>query len=106
MAEIANYLGYSGSYTAARDLRRRVLDARALVFGHQHPDTLTARHELASWTEKAGDAAAERDQYAMLLAIRERSSAPITRTPWPPNRPRLLGPEGRDAAGLATKATS
>ena len=28
MARIANYLGSSGSYAAARDLQRRVLDAR------------------------------------------------------------------------------
>jgi hypothetical protein len=32
MARIANYLGSSGSYAAARDLQRRVVDARKRVF--------------------------------------------------------------------------
>ena len=37
MARIADYLGWSGSYAAARDLQRRVLDARERVLGPEHP---------------------------------------------------------------------
>jgi Tetratricopeptide repeat len=43
MARIANYLGSSGSYAAARDLQRRILDARERALGPEDPDTLAAR---------------------------------------------------------------
>ena len=42
------------------------------VLGAEHPDTLTARRNLASWTGQAGDAAGARDQFAALLPVRER----------------------------------
>ena len=42
--------------------------------GAEHPDTLTARAELARWTGQAGDAAAARDQFAALLPVRDRVS--------------------------------
>ena len=42
--------------------------------GAEHPDTLTARANLADWTGEAGDAAGARDQFAALLPIRERVS--------------------------------
>ena len=74
MARMVRYLGSSGSYTAARDLQRRILDARERVLGPEHPDTLTARHNLARWTGQAGDPAAARDQFAALLPVRERVS--------------------------------
>jgi hypothetical protein len=67
MARITCYLGLSGSYAAARDLQRRVVDARVRIFGPDHQGTLTAWHELAYWTGEAGDPAAARDQYAALL---------------------------------------
>jgi Tetratricopeptide repeat len=60
--------------TAARDLYAALLPVRERVSGLQHPDTLAARGELATWTGWAGDAAAARDQYADLLPIRERVS--------------------------------
>ena len=72
MARIASYLGSSGSYAAARDLQRRILDARERILGPEHRDTLTARADLAAWTGQAGDAAGARDQYAALLPIFER----------------------------------
>ena len=52
------------------------------VLGPEHPDTLTARGNLALWTGEAGDAAGARDQFAALLPI-ERAGvwAPSTRTP-------------------------
>ena len=76
MAKIANYLGYSGSYAAARDLWQSVVEARVRASGAEHPSTLTARGALAHWTGAAGDAAGARDQYAALLPLRERVSGP------------------------------
>ena len=46
------------------------------MLGPEHPDTLTARHNLARWTGEAGDAAAARDQFAALLPVRERVLGP------------------------------
>jgi hypothetical protein len=74
MHRIAEYLGESGSYAAARDLHQRVIQARQEVLGAEHTDTLTARDYLAYWTGEAGDAAGARDQYAALLPVRERIS--------------------------------
>ena len=79
MARIANYLGSSGNYAAARDLQQRVLDARTRVLGPEHPGTLAAWHELAHWTGRAGDAAAARDLLAALLPVRERVLGPEDR---------------------------
>ena len=72
--EIARYLGFSGSYTAARDLSRQIADGYAEdeAYGPEHPKTLAARRDLAGWTGRAGDAAAARDQFAALLPIVER----------------------------------
>ena len=78
MRQIAQYLGYSGSYPVARDLFRLITDAYAAddAYGPEHRDTLAARHELATWTGQAGDAAAARDQFAALLPIEERVLGP------------------------------
>ena len=84
MAGLAGYLGERGSYAAALELQQRMPRARERVLGPGHPGTLTTRHNLARWTGDAGDAAAC-DQYAELLPIRERSSAPTTPAPWPPD---------------------
>ena len=72
--QIAAYLGWSGSYPAARDLWQLIADAHtgSDAYGPEHPDTLTARHNLALWTGEAGDAAGARDQLAALLPIEER----------------------------------
>ena len=74
MAKIAAYLSAIGNYAAARDLQRQVLQAREAELGAEHPNTLTARADLAYWTGEAGDAAAARDQLAALLPVRERVS--------------------------------
>ena len=78
MWRIAQYLGFSGSYSAARDLFHLIADAHRDddAYGPDHPGTLTARHELAYWTGKAGDAAGARDQFAALLPIREQVLGP------------------------------
>jgi hypothetical protein len=88
MRRIAEYLGFRGSYPAARDLFRLIADAYTEndAYGAEHPDTLAARHNLAYWTGAAGDAAGARDQFAALLPARER----------------VLGTEHRDT--LATRA--
>ena len=72
--QIAQYLGFSGSYPAARDLLRLITDAHtgSDTYGPEHPDTLDARHNLALWTGEAGNAAGARDQLAALLPVRER----------------------------------
>ena len=78
MLLIALYLGHSGSYAAARDLFQLIADAYRDhdAYGPEHPDTLSARKNLARWTGQAGDAAVARDQYAALLPIHERVLGP------------------------------
>jgi hypothetical protein len=76
MDRVAAYLGYSGSYVAARELSREMVEEQSRVLGPEHPGTLTTRANLAYWTGEAGDAAAARDQFAALLPIRERVSGP------------------------------
>ena len=70
---IVQYLAYSGSYSAARDLSQLIADARtdSDAYGPEHPGTLTARLRLASHTGDAGDAAGARDQLAALLPVSE-----------------------------------
>jgi transcriptional regulator with XRE-family HTH domain len=89
MRQVAQSIGYSGNYSAARDLFRLIADSRADendAYSHEHPDTLEARAAFAYWTGLAGDPAAARDQYAALLPIRQR----------------ILGPEHPDT--LTTRA--
>jgi Tetratricopeptide repeat len=75
---IARYLGFSGSYPAARELSQLITDARSDddAYGPEHPDTLVARANLARWTGEAGDSAAARDQFAALLPLDERVLGP------------------------------
>ena len=72
MANLAMYLGASGSYVAALAVQQQVLRAREETQGAEHPDALAARSHLAWWTGGAGDAAGARDQYAALLPFSER----------------------------------
>jgi hypothetical protein len=78
MWRIAQYLGFSGSYPAARDFFQQVADVyeQGDTHGPEDPVALIARHELAYWTGQAGDAAAARDQFAALLPVRERVLGP------------------------------
>jgi hypothetical protein len=76
MERIADYLGHSGSYAAARDLYQGVVAARIGAFGPDSPETLAVRASLAHRTGKAGDAAGARDQYAALLPVYLRVSGP------------------------------
>ena len=74
MWRIANYLGHSGSYPAARDMWQTIASACGESLGREHPDTLAAIHNLGYWTGMAGDATAARDLFAGLLPVRERVS--------------------------------
>ena len=87
MWRIARYLGFSGSYAAARDVFLLIADAYEDddAHGPEHRDTLAARGSLANWTKAAGDVARARDQYAALLPIVER----------------VLGPEDPDTLATA-----
>ena len=76
MADIASYLGRSGSYTAARELWQGMLKERAQNLGPEDPGTLFARAEVAYGTGMAGNAAGAREQYAALLPVREQVSGP------------------------------
>jgi hypothetical protein len=78
MHQIAGALGNSGSYPAARDLAQQIAAARERDenYGPEHPDTLSVRSHLASWTGAAGDAAGARDQHAALLPVMERVFGP------------------------------
>jgi hypothetical protein len=78
MWQIGRYLGYSGSYLAARDLFQLIASAHREddAYGAEQPRTLTAHHNFAHWTGMAGDAATARDLFAGLLPVRERVSGP------------------------------
>jgi hypothetical protein len=78
MGRIADYLGQSGSYPAARNLYQLIADAYRQddAYGPEHRDTLVAHVNLAYWTGEAGDAAGARDQFAALLPIQERVMGP------------------------------
>jgi hypothetical protein len=78
MERIAAYVGYSGSYSAARDLFQLIADAREAdhAYGPEHRETLFARGRVAYWTSEAGDAAGARDQVGILLPIVERVLGP------------------------------
>jgi hypothetical protein len=75
---VAQSLGYSGNYTAARDLFMLIAAAHrdSPGYGPEHPVTLSARYELAVWAGESGDAAGARDQYNALLPVRERILGP------------------------------
>jgi len=57
MRQIARYLGFSGSDPAAVDLCQIIADAYTAsdAYGPEHPDTLTARRNLAYWMGKVAD---------------------------------------------------
>jgi hypothetical protein len=76
--QIAQYLGNSGSYQAARDLSALTVSAyqHSADYGPGHLCTLAARANLAYFSGEAGDAPAARDQYAALLASRKQVFGP------------------------------
>ncbi|MGW5442711.1 tetratricopeptide repeat protein [Streptomyces asiaticus] len=96
-------LGESGQVTAAIDHFQHLTDTTYSHLGPDHPDTLVARGNLASWRGRAGDAAGAATAFADLLADRVRvlgPDHPDTLT----TRGNLASWRGRagDAAGAAT----
>ncbi len=69
---IANFVGHSGNYPAARSLLQTIASSREQIYGPKHRDTLTALVDLAMWTGESGDAASARDMLARLLPDLER----------------------------------
>jgi hypothetical protein len=69
LARVAEYLGRSGSYSAARDLYHKVADAQVSELGAADPETLTTRNGLARWTGQTGDKAGARDMLIELLPV-------------------------------------
>ncbi len=74
MRRIAQYLGHSGSYPAARDLWQEIVNAHRKdeAYDPERQDTLAACAELAFYVGWAGDAARARDQLATLLPSYEQ----------------------------------
>ncbi|MCG6498843.1 hypothetical protein [Kitasatospora sp. A2-31] len=60
-------LGEAGQATAARDHLHHLTETTRHHLGSDHPDTLLARHDLASWQALAGDAAGATAAFAALL---------------------------------------
>jgi RecA/RadA recombinase len=75
MWRVARYLGFSGSYPAARDLFQLIADAyrQDNAFGAEHQNTLAARQEVALMTGQAGDPVAARDLFHTLLPVYEQA---------------------------------
>ena len=76
LTRIADYLGRSGSYLAARDLYQRVADAQTTELGTEATETLASLNGLARWTGQTGNAAGARDMLAQLLPVEERVLGP------------------------------
>jgi Tetratricopeptide repeat len=72
MFRTANYLAYSGNYSAAIKQFTTMLPVIEQILGAEHPHMLICRQYLATWTGEAGDPASARDQYAALLPFQER----------------------------------
>ncbi|WP_328432521.1 MULTISPECIES: tetratricopeptide repeat protein [unclassified Streptomyces] len=73
-------LGESGQVAAARDHYQHLTNQASRRLGPDHPDTLTASHDLACWRGEAGDAAGAAAAFAELL----------------PDTLRVLGPDHPD----------
>ncbi|WUH89459.1 tetratricopeptide repeat protein [Streptomyces sp. NBC_00433] len=65
-------LGASGQVTAAVTYFRNLADSTLTGLGPEHPDTLTARGDLALWQGRAGDAAGAVSAFTELLADQGR----------------------------------
>ncbi|MFB9398672.1 tetratricopeptide repeat protein [Streptomyces echinatus] len=65
-------LGESGQFAAAVDHFRDLHEKAERHLGADHPDTLAARNNLASWRGEAGDAAGAAEAFAELVSDRRR----------------------------------
>ena len=69
---IADFLGFSGNYGAARVLQLQIVDAREQLLGAEHPRPWPPAATSPPGQGMAGDAAGARDQMAALLPVIER----------------------------------
>src|SRR5664280_1678944 len=69
---VARYDYARGSYASARTLYERELEFHLRVQGEEHPDTLTARDNLASMLYAQGDLAGARQQEEQVLEAMRR----------------------------------
>ncbi|WTQ33299.1 tetratricopeptide repeat protein [Streptomyces virginiae] len=69
-------LGDTGQVTAARDHFQHLTEPTRHHLGEDHPDTLTARGNLAIWRGEAGDVAGAAAAFADLLADQVRVLGP------------------------------
>ncbi|MFF3014532.1 tetratricopeptide repeat protein [Streptomyces sp. NPDC057939] len=69
-------LGESGRLGEAIAHHRQLEETSRGRLGPLHPDTLTARHELAQWIARAGDPVESAELFATLVADRERVLGP------------------------------
>ncbi|MFI6739132.1 tetratricopeptide repeat protein [Nonomuraea sp. NPDC050451] len=70
------YLAASGDLRTAHAWQRDRHAALHAALGPKHPGTLAARHDLARYRGRAGDAGAARDEFAALLPLQERIHGP------------------------------
>ena len=97
MAQIARYLGASGSYAAARDLQRQVLQAREEILGAEHPDTLD-RPRRPRLLDRGGGGCGRGPGPVRRAAAGPRAGLG-RRAPRHPDRPRQPGPLDRGGGG-------
>ena len=97
--QIAHYLGFSGSYSAARDLCQLIADAHADsdAYGPEHSDTLAARNQLANWTRDGGGCG--RGPRPVRRPAARLRACPGRRTPRHPDRPPQPRPLDRAGGG-------
>ena len=74
--QAALFQAEQGLHAQAEDEYRGVLAARLRVLGADHPDTLTARHEIARMVSERGDHAGAEAEYRDVLAARLRVLGP------------------------------
>ncbi|MFD4563205.1 FxSxx-COOH system tetratricopeptide repeat protein [Streptomyces sp. NPDC058467] len=77
---IADVLGSAGSYALEHVLRQQVVDAQVRFLGHDHPETLTCRNDLAAALGMMGE-------YAQAVELHRQTLE---------DRIRVLGPDHRD----------
>ena len=78
LARVADYLGRSGSYLAARELYQKLADAQRQQLGAEDPGTLSSLNGLARWTGQTGDKALAPRHARRVVADRRTRAGPGT----------------------------
>ncbi|MGW9594353.1 NB-ARC domain-containing protein [Streptomyces chartreusis] len=73
---VVTSLGEAGQASAARVQSQKLVHTATRRFGPAHPQTLTARDQLARWQGVAGDSAGAATAYEQLVPDRERVQGP------------------------------